>query len=179
MVTRKKVKSEGPGTVMGISGFYRVNIVDPDGRVRGDSGYKKNVISNLGLANYIAYAFASSGGSTAITPKYMHLGSLQSTQASSLVNVTGAFPLSAAASISSTQHTTRASQSSGHTVRFLATFVSNTIATDTITIAAIGLFHTTNATSAMCAGTFASSTLGSAQAINCTYDLVFSATATD
>lgn len=179
MASRKNLEKGGPGALMGISGFYRVKIKDPNGRVVGDSGYKKNVISNLGLANYIAYAFASSGGSTRITPGYMHLGSLQSSMASSLVNVTGAFNLSLAASIASTQHTTRASQSSGHTVRFLATFVSNSIATDTITIAAIGLFHTTNATSAMCAGSFASSTLGSAQAINCTYDIVFSATATD
>jgi len=160
-----------------MNGFYRVAITDPDGTIRGDSGYKKNTVSNLGVANYIAYAFASSGGSTSIMPKYMHLGSLQSSHASSLVNVTGAFNLSLAQSIASTGHTTRAAQTDGHTVRFLATFVSNSIATTTITIAAIGLFHTTNATSAMCAGSFASSTMGSAQAINCTYDIVFSATA--
>lgn len=174
----KKKKNGSPEVALTISGFYRVNIVDPDGTVKGDSGYKKNVVSNLGVANYIAYAFASTSGSTAITPKFMHLGSLQSSHASSLVNVTGAFDLSLAQSISSTQHTTRPDQSNGHTVRFLATFVSNSIATTTRTIAAIGLFHTTNATSAMCAGSFASSTIGSAQAINCTYDIVFSATST-
>jgi hypothetical protein len=99
---------KGPGATIGIDGFYRINIVDPDGRVAGDSGWNHNVISNLGLANYIAYKFCSTGGS----------------------------------------------------------------------IASIGLLHTTNATSAMCAGSFASSTLGNAQAINCTYDIVFSATAT-
>ena len=176
MKTKRSKKAKE--AFVGVSGFYRVNITDPDGTVKGDSGYKKNVVSNLGVANYLAYAFASSGGSTALTPKYMQLGSLQSSHASSLVNVTGAFDLSVAASISSTQHTTRADQTSGHTVRFLATFVSNSLATTTRTIAAIGLFHTTNATSAMCAGSFASSTLGSAQAINCTYDIVFSATST-
>jgi hypothetical protein len=175
MKTRKKKELE---TIMTIAGFYRVNIVDPDGTVKGDSGYKKNTISNLGLANYLAYGFASSGGSTTLgPPKFMHLGSLQSSHASSLVNVTGAFALSNAASISSTGHTTRAAQSDGHTVRFLATFISSNFATTTLTLAAIGMFHTTNATSAMCAGSFASSTIGSAQNVNATYDLVFSATA--
>ena len=173
--TKRRKEKEA---IVGISGFYRVNITDPDGTVKGDSGYKKNVVGNLGVANYLAYAFASTGGSAALTPKYMHLGSLQSSHASSLVNVIGAFDLSLAQLIGSTQHTTRADQASGHTVRFLATFVSNSLATTTRTIAAIGLFHTTNATSAMCAGSFASSTLGSAQAINCTYDIVFSATST-
>lgn len=172
MASRKrKALSSG----LGISGFYRVNIIDADGRIRGDSGWEKNTVTNLGLANYICYIMASSAGS--LRPNFMHLGSLQSSHASNATNVTGAFPLSCAASFQSTQHTSRAAQSDGATVRWLATFVSNSIATTTITIAAIGLFNTTNATSAMCCGSFASSTLGSAQAINCSYDIVFSATA--
>lgn len=175
----KKKKGRYPSAGFALDGFYRVNIVDPDGKIKGDSGWNHNVITNLGLANYIAYAFVSTGGSTRITPAYMHLGSLQSSHASNAVNVTGAYGLSLAAAISTTQHTTRAAQSDGHTARFLTTFVSNSIISTTAqTIAAIGLFHTTNATSMMCGGSFASSTLGNSQAINCTYDIVFSATAT-
>jgi hypothetical protein len=182
-MARKKKKHEYYGCEVspeiGISGFYRVNVVDPDGTVRGDSGWHKNVISNLGLANYIAYAFYSTGGSTAPRAAYMMLGSLASSHASSLVAVTGQYNLSLAASIGSAAHTTRAAQSDGHTVRFYATFVSNSLVTDsTSSIAGIGLYHTNNASSAMCAGTFAGSTLGSNQAVNCSYDIVFSATAT-
>ena len=176
MKTTKRRKEKE--AIIGISGFYRVAITDPDGTVKGDSGYKRNTISNIGLEKYLAYGFASSSGSTTLgPPKYMILGSLQSSHASNLVNATGAWNFASAASIGSSSHATRAAQTDGHTVRFLATFVSNSLFTTTATIASIALIHTTNATSAMCAGSFTASTLGSAQAINCTYDIVFSATA--
>ena len=169
----------GTAPEVGISGFYRVNIVDPDGTVKGDSGWHKNVISNLGLANYIAYSFAPTGGSTGLVPAYMQLGSLASSHASNLVAVTGQYATGSAASIGSTAHTTRAAQSDGHTVRFYATFVSNSLVTSgTSSIAGIGLYNAVSVSSAMCAGTFAGSTLGSNQAVNCSYDIVFSATST-
>jgi hypothetical protein len=57
----------------------------------------------------------------------------------------------------------------------MATFISNSIAAATITIACIGLYNTTGANSIFCGGSFASSTLGSAQAINCSYDIIFTA----
>jgi hypothetical protein len=174
-----KRKKKEFGAVTTIAGFYRVNIVDPEtGEIKGDSGWRQNVISNLGLANYLAYGFASSGGSTGLSPKYMILGSLQSSHASNLVNATGAFNFASAASIATSSHATRGAQSDGHTVRFLATFVSGSLFTTTSTIASIALIHTTNATSAMCAGSFTASTLGSAQAVNCSYDIIFSATST-
>ena len=172
---------------VGISGFYRVNIVDPDGTVKGDSGYCKNVVTNLGLANYIAYSFASSGGSTGVgPPKYMLLGSLQSSHSSNQVNVTGAYVMNTTtagcmALIATSAHATRGDQttaSSGHKISFLATFVSSNCFSNTMTLAAIGLHYTTNATSMMCGGSFSSSTIGSAQNVNATYDLIFSAIGT-
>jgi hypothetical protein len=172
------VKKGSPRSGVAIDGFYRVSIQDADGRVAGDSGWHHNVMSNLGLANYIAYNFKSTGGSTGLSPGFFILGSLQSSHASNLVNATGAFGFASAVAIGTIAHTVRANQASGHTVRFTASFSSGAISNTDITIASIGLIHATNATSAMCAGSFASSTMGNAQAINCTYDIVFSATAT-
>jgi len=170
---RKKVVSSG--VMMG--GFYRVKVVDKDGKVSGDSGYTQNAVTNVGLSQYIAYAFASAGGSTRLTqPAYMNLGSSSyaSSSVSSATNISAGFPLSAGPAVTVT-HITRAASSDGHTVRFTATFISSNCFTTTCTIACIGLFHTTNATSAMCVGSFASSTLGSAQNVNATYDIVFTA----
>ena len=158
-----------------IEGFYRVNIMDKDGRVKGDSGWKKNLITNGGMTAYLLYLFASSAGST--NCKYMMLGSLQSSLATNATSLPGAYNMSLAAAIGTTQITS-STQSSGNTVRFLANFVSNSIISATNqTIACIGLFNTTNATAIFCGGSFASSTLGSAQSINCTYDVVFTASA--
>ena len=186
MKTKKK-KDGMDQPQIGISGFYRVNIVDPDGKVVGDSGYCKNVVTNLGLANYIAYSFASSGGSTGVgPPKYMLLGSLQSSHASSAVNVTGAFVMNTTtagcmALIATSAHATRGNQTdatTGHKISFLATFISSNCFSTTMTLAAIGMHYTTNATSMMCGGSFTASTIGSAQNVNATYDIIFSAVGT-
>lgn len=169
-----KSKKGSPKASMAIDGFYRVNIVDPDGTVKGDTGWKHNLITSYGLTGYIAKLFAQSAGSSAVG--FMHLGSSQSALASSASILPGEYNKSLMASIASTQITTRASSTSGDTVRFLATFVSNSIISATNqTIACIGLYNTTGSNSIFCGGSFASSTLGNSQAINCSYDVVFTA----
>lgn len=172
-VSRKK--SPRAGMVgLALEGFYRVNITDPDGTIKGDSGWKHNLITNAGLTTYISYLFGSSAGSARCA--YMHLGSLQSALASSASTLPGEYGKSLAASIGATQITTRGASTAGDTVRFLATFVSNSIISTTAqTIACIGLYQTTGASSIFCGGSFASSTLGNSQAINATYDVVFTA----
>jgi hypothetical protein len=168
----KKQKTKSAG--LAIDGFYRVNITDPDGTIQGDSGWKHNLITNAGLTTYISYLFGSSAGSALV--HYMQLGSSQSALASSASILPGEYGKSLMASVASTQITTRASSTSGDTVRMLATFVSNSIISTTAqTIACIGLYQTTGASSIFCGGSFASSTLGNSQAINCTYDVVFTA----
>ena len=159
---------------MAIDGFYRVNIVDPDGTIKGDTGWKHNLIPSAGLTGYITQLFAGSAGSSRCG--YMQLGSLQSSLATSASSLAGEYGKSLMASFGSTQITTRAASTAGDTVRFLATFVSNSIVSATNqTIACIGLYNTTAANSIMCGGSFTASTLGNSQAINCSYDLVFTA----
>lgn len=163
--------SKTPKVSFGVEGFYRVNIVNPDGTVKGDSGWYHNLIPNAGLTGYITQLFGSSAGSSRVA--YMQLGSAQSSIASSASSLVSEFGKSLMASIGSTQITTRASSTSGDTVRMLATFVSGSMFTTDGTIAGIGLYATTSANSIFAGGSFASSTLGSNQAINCTYDVVF------
>jgi uncharacterized Zn-binding protein involved in type VI secretion len=171
----RKVKSKVPQSGMGIEGFYRVNIVDPDGTVQGDSGWKHNLIPSAGLTNYISYLFAGSAGSSRVG--FMHLGSLVSSLATNDVSLAGEYHKSLMASVGSTQFTSRAAAAAGDSVRFLATFVSGSIISATNqTIGCIGLYATT-AGSLMCGGSFTASTLGSNQAINCSYTVVFTASA--
>jgi hypothetical protein len=160
-----------PRTNFGVEGFYKVNIVDPDGTVKGDSGWHHNLIPNAGLTGYISKLFAQSAGSSVVG--FMQLGSSQSAIASSGSSLVAEFNKSLMASIGATQITTRASSTSGDTVRFLATFISNSMFTTDGTIAGIGLYNITGANSIFAGGSFASSTLGANQAINCTYDVVF------
>ena len=165
-----KIKRAG----LAIDGFYRVNITDPDGTVKGDSGWKHNLITSAGLTTYISYLFGSSAGSARCF--YMQLGSSQSALASSASILPGEWGKSLMASIGATQITTRGASTAGDTVRMLATFVSNSIiSTTNQTIACIGLYQTTGASSIFCGGSFSASTLGQSQSINCTYDVVFTA----
>jgi len=167
-------KKRNPSVGLAIDGFYRVNIVEKDGKVVGDSGWKHNLITSNGLTGYISKLFAGSAGSSRVG--FMHLGSEQSALASNASILPGEYNKSLMASIASTQITTRGASNAGDTVRFLATFVSNSIISTTQqTIGCIGLYNTTGANSIFCGGSFASSTLGNSQAINCSYDVVFTA----
>jgi len=173
----RKVKSKEPKTGMAIEGFYRVNIVDPDGTIKGDSGWKHNIIPTAGLTNYISYLFAGSAGSSRVG--FMQLGSLVSSLATNDTILAGEYNKSLMASLGATQYTARTVATNADTVRFLATFVSGSIISATNqTIGCIGLYAATTSTnSVFCGGSFTASTLGSNQAINCSYSVLFLASA--
>jgi hypothetical protein len=163
-----------PKVGLALDGFYRIHIVETKGKnkgkIVGDSGWLHNLIPSAGLTNYISYLFAQSAGSSSV--HYMALGSSQSSIASSASSLVGEIAASLRQAIGASQFTSRASSTSGDTVRFLATFASGS--TMPGTIACIGLYATTTG-SIFCGGSFASSTLGTTQAVNCTYDVVFTA----
>jgi len=167
---RKEVTQSG----IGMAGFYRVQVMGEGkdkGKVVGDSGWQHNLIPSAGLTNYISYLFAQSAGSSIVG--FMALGSIQSGLASDASSLPGDMAGSNRVAFASTQFTSRASSTSGDTVRFLATFASG--ATMPGTIGCIGLYNITDANSIFCGGSFASSTLGTTQAVNCSYDIVFTA----
>lgn len=177
-MARKSTKKKGghPHTVVGIGGMYRVNIVNPDGSVAGDSGWKKNVITNIGLSDYIMKKFISATGSS--TPSYFALGSVGTslaTDATSLVGQVGSHMVTIGANTASTS---RGASSNGGTVQMLATFASQGFGSASTTIGIAGLHAATDG-AVMCGGTFASSTVATNQAVNCTYNVVFAATVVD
>lgn len=167
---KKLRKKQGhPVAGIGLHGFYRVAIVDPDGKVVGDSGYKNNLITSGGLTFYLTYVFAKSAGSSVIEYAALGSASLVGTNATILP---GSFSTSLHKTVSKT-YITRATSDVGDTARFLATWVSGT---STALISNVGLYAGTTAT-IFCGGTYASSSVASNQAINLTYDVVFIASA--
>lgn len=169
MARRKKVKAAIPQSGIGLHGFYRVAIVDPEGEIVGDSGYNHNLITSCGVTGYLTYNFASSAGSGRIHYAALGSGSLVASNATILP---ASFDTSLAMTCSKT-FITRAASSDGDTARYLATWVSGT---STALISNVGLYSTQTG-SIFCGGTYASSSVASNQAINLTYDVVFIASA--
>ena len=50
-----------------IRGFFRVHIVNDDGTVAGDSGWKENQITNLGFNQYLVSALGAIAGSKQVS----------------------------------------------------------------------------------------------------------------
>jgi hypothetical protein len=168
MARKRKNKKESPQAVVGLGGMYRVNIVDPDGTVAGDSGWAKNVITDVGLSDYIMKKFLSAAGSLTPASLATNATSLPGEIAGSQMVTLGA----------NSALTTRAASSDAGTTQYLATFSSNIFGAST-TIGCAGLHATSTPGTVMCGGTFASSTVATNQAVNCTYQILFSATVTD
>ena len=156
----KKIKESA-----GIRGFYRINIVNPDGTLAGDSGWHSNVITNLGFQNYLCKLLASSAGSAQVG--YVALGTGTAPNASH-TTLDGEV-------MSSTKRTAvTASVSDSKTTRFTATFPSAFVST-TVTLQNIGLFKAATTNDTLFAGnTYATSSCANNQAVNITYDIQFS-----
>ena len=163
-MARKKTKD-----VSRLKGMYRLNIINPDGKVVGDSKWCENTITQTGYQNFLMYLLAGSAGSS--RPAYAALGTAgtpASTDAT-LVNQlteTGAKPALTTGTAGS------------KTVNYTFTLNSGTIAAAS-TIANVGLYFYSAASAAntsgsmMAGNTFASSSLATNQAINGTYQIIF------
>ena len=148
-----------------VKGSFRLNIVDPDGSIVGDSGWVENQITNEGFRDIVRLIGAISG-SSAVT--HAAIG-------------TGTVPGAAATTLDGEQSVraalTAATSSTSKAVLFTATFASaNSFVTATKNIANIGLFPiVTAATGTLIAGnTFASSSCATNQDVNVSYALSFS-----
>jgi hypothetical protein len=166
----KEMKEEIPKSCIGMHGFFRVNIVDQEtGEIVGDSGLKHNLITSAGITQYITYLMCASAGSLVVG--YGALGSGTGVAATSTI-LPGSFATSLHRTVTRTFITRGGTASTDfESVRYLASWSSGT---STATIANVGLYGTQTGT-IMCAGTFASSSVASNQAINLTYDICFAA----
>ena len=148
-----------------VRGMFRVQLVDPDGTIAGDSGFITNLVTNDGFNQYLVSTLGAIAGSKQVG--YVALG-------------TGAAPAAAetalAGEVSVRAAVTPATSATSKTVRFTATFESsNSFVTATKNIANIGLFDATvsGAGTIFAGNTFASSSCAVNQNVNVTYDIIF------
>lgn len=146
-----------------VRGFFRVQITE-DGKLVGDSGWKKNVVTNLGFNQYLVSALGAIAGSKQISHMALGTGGAPATDATTLAGEV----VKRAAVTAATSNTSKALQ-------LTATFASaDSFVTDTQNISNIGLFNS-SATGTLFAGnTFASSSCATNQSVNCTYVVSFS-----
>ena len=150
-----------------IEGFSRVQIVNPDGKVKGDSGFVgPNQITNVGFLNYLCHLLGGSAGSRQVA--FVALG-------------TGGAPASDTTGLpgeitSSTQRNAPTYANVGSTTaQFVVTFASSeSFLAGQSTLNCIGLFNSSAENSLFAGNTFEASTCDTNQAVNCTYQIRFS-----
>ena len=150
-----------------VKGFFRAQIVDKKGKIVGNSGWKKNVITvngwSLGLA---ANAFKIANSEQAA---YGILGKGSDAVASNASSVISTLNSSSAAYISlATQALTTAA--SGASARVTFQYDGSLGSGD---IMQVCLHSAATTGGMMCGNTFSSSALATSQSCNITYDLQF------
>lgn len=149
-----------------IKGMFRLQI-DESGKIVGDSGWRRNQVTNLGFNQYLVSTLGGIAGSKQITHVALGTGTVPAAAATAL---------DGEAAVSKRQAVTAATSSGSKTVRFTATFnSSDSFVTDTKNISNIGLFNTSaQTTGTLFAGnTYASSAVATNQNVNVTYDIIF------
>ncbi len=151
-----------------VRGMYHVRITDPDGTIKGDSGWHENVVVNDGFLKFLVDTLGAISGSMQLG--YMALGTGTEPGAAH-TTLDGEVVKRAAVTASSTV-------AGSKTLRLLATFASvDSFVGATVTLKNIGLFcsqYSSNSSNLFAGNTYATSTCATNQAVNCTYDVIFS-----
>ena len=151
-----------------LKGFFRLQI-EEDGQVVGDSGWKENQVTNLGIQDYLCDNLIGDAGGKAVTHMALGAGSAPASNATSLESeITHA---------SDSRKAVSTSIVSSRTAQFTAAFASSdSFVTASVNISNIGLFETstTEGGTLFAGNTFASSTVATNQNVNATYQLRFS-----
>jgi hypothetical protein len=147
-----------------VKGMFRVQIRGPNGRLGGDSGWKKNQVVNLGFNQYLVSLLGGIAGSKQISHALLGTGGAPAAGDTSL-----------AGEVTLRQAITAATSSSSKTLRLTATFASsNSFVTATRNISNIGLANTSSGGTIFAGQTYASSSCATNQNVNITYDITFS-----
>lgn len=143
-----------------VKGFMRVQIVGKDGKIAGDSGWRKNTVVNLGFQDYIVGAIGKLAGSK--QAQYMAIGT---------GTAPGAADTSLAGEVGSRVTTTN-SCISNKTLQATAQFAGSDMA-NTVTINNVALVDVSSGGTILCGTTYATSQWASNQNVNATYQLRF------
>lgn len=147
-----------------VKGFFRVNIVDPDGTIKGDSGWLQNQVVNLGFLDYLVKSLGSQAGSKYLT--HIAIGS---------GTVPGAAATSIDGEVAKRTTFTAATSSDSKTLRMTATFSSaDSFLAGASNLSNIAAVNTSSGGTIFAGNTYASSSCATNQNVNVTYDIVFS-----
>jgi hypothetical protein len=149
---------------LGIKGFFRVQLTDDKGAVTGDSGWRENQVTNLGIQDYVVdWLVGDTANGKSITHMALGTGGAPASDATSL---TGEVEKRAAVSTSIV-----ASRTAQYTAQFAS---SDSFVTNTQNISNIGLFNTSSGGTIFAGNTYASSSCATNQNVNATYQIRFS-----
>jgi hypothetical protein len=151
---------------IGIKGMFRLHIVNADGTLAGDSGWRENQVVNLGFNEYLVSTLGGIAGSKVITHAALGSGTVPGAAATTL---DGEVEVRAAV--------TAATTTGSKTLRCTATFASSdSFVTNTQNISNIALAQTSTqgAATIFAGNTYASSSCATNQNVNVTYDIIFS-----
>lgn len=159
-------KKRGSKDSVKVRGFFRVHIVNPDGSLEGDSGWRKNQVVNLGFQDYLCQTLAGMAGSKTISHVALGTGGAPASTDTSL----------AGEIMSSTQRlTVSPSTIASKTIQFTAAFLSaNSFLTATANLSNVGLFNTSSTGTLFAGNTYTSSACATNQSVNVTYQIRFS-----
>lgn len=153
---------------MKIKGMFRVQIED-NGNIVGDSGWKENLITNLGFNEYLVKSLGT--GLTGVKVSHAALGT-GGTPGAADTSLSG--EVSGVGGVVQRASVTAATSSGSKTLRNTATFSSaNSFITASANISNIGLFNSASAGTLFAGNTYTSSTLATNQNVNVTYDIIF------
>jgi hypothetical protein len=138
-----------------VHGMFRVNIVNPNGEIVGDSGWRKNAVTDLGFNKFLIMSLGSIAGSLYVS--HMALG-------------TGAEPAVADTALDGELVKRQAVTAATSATTFAS---ANSFTSATQNISNIGLFNSSSTGSIFAGNTFASSSCATNQSVNCTYDVTF------
>ena len=146
--------------LVNVKGFARVQL-EKDGRIVGDSGWRKNTVVNLGFQYYIVGSIGGVGSSKQVSYMAIGTGTAPAAGDTSLAGETGA------------RVTTTNSQVSSKTLQCTAQFAGSDMGS-TCTIQNVALIDTSSGGTILCGTTYATSQWASNQNVNATYQLRFS-----
>ena len=161
-----KTRNKPAKDTVQVRGFFRLQIVNPDGSIAGDSGWRKNQVTNLGFDQFLCQTLGGMAGSKTVSHVALGTGGAPAASDTSL----------AGEIMSSTQRkTVSPSTIASKTVQFTAAFASSaSFLTQSSNLSNIGLFNTSTGGTLFAGNTFTSSACATNQSVNVTYQIRFS-----
>lgn len=170
-----KSKSKGAShDGLKVKGFFRVQLTENGKGVVGDSGWRQNAVTDLGVQDYLITQLANGTVSKYVSHMALGTGSqpgaTDTTLNGEIFHKSGTMPTNSRASVST-------SLIASHTAQFTAAFASaNSFVTATVNISNVGLFNNSltslaNVGTLFAGNTYASSSCATNQSVNVTYQI--------